>query len=359
VPLVVDGYGDDDTQLAAKSYKCLPQFVSTGITRSALSAALADLSTASPNPPLGLVLSAGFEDRLLLAAALADEYEILGTSATAISRCKTPADFFPTIARLGIPHPETRFEPPASPTGWLTKKAGGSGGAHIHETTAAHGVSKHGYFQRKVPGDAISVFGIVSAEGDAFAFSRQWITPTLQNPFRYGGATGPLTLEEDLEARLIDTCMTLSREFNLKGIVSFDFLINDGEPLLIEINPRPGATLDVFDDERGTVFAAHIAACMGENPATLLQRQWDPPAARAAAYLYADQGALRVPKIAWPEWARDCSPAGTLIAVHNPIATVLAEATTPDAAEQLCFERMGQLQSMLYDSAKAEQEPTL
>lgn len=350
MPLVVDGYGDEDTGECAFAVEHLPEFVTTGITAKALTAALERLVAASAEPPIGLVLGTGFEDRPLLVADLAEDYELLGSSAASITHSKRPAQFFPTLTRLGIPHPETQFNPPVNPEGWLKKRTGGSGGLHIRNATAASKTSETAYFQKQVTGDAISVLGIVSAQGDAFAFSRQWTAPSPSHPFRYGGATGPLTLDEDLEARLIDTCMTLAREFELQGIVSFDFLVNDGEPLLIEINPRPGATLDVFDDASGTLFAAHIAACTGDNPAELLQASWQPPAARSVAYLYADAGPLTVRAIDWPQWAMDRPAPGTHIAPYDPITTVSAQAGTPDDAEHLCFERMGQLRTMLYDS---------
>ncbi len=352
LPLVVDGYNDLDTRACAHATEHLPQFITTGITAKSLVPALERLVAASQEPPIGLVLGAGFEDRLLLVADLEDQFPVLGSSAAACINCKEPAQFFPALARLGIPHPETRFDPPPAPAGWLTKKVGGSGGLHIRDTSAKARESKHSYFQKKVPGDAISVFGIVSPKGDAFAFSRQWTSPTPSQPYRYGGATGPLTLDEDLEARLIDTCMTLAREFDLKGIVSFDFLVHDGEPLLIEINPRPGATLDVLDDAAGTLFSAHIAACQGDDPAQILQSQWQPPAARSVAYMYADEKPLTVNLTDWPQWVMDRPEAGSRIAPGQPIATVWAEAAAPDDAERLCFERMGQLNSMLYDSTK-------
>ena len=356
LPLVADGYGDADTKESAVAFECVPEFVTTGITHKALHAALAKLSAAASRPPIGLVLGAGFEDHPGLVAALEKTFTLLGNSAPVIERCKDPGRFFYTLAKLGIPHPQTQVEAPAEldgwPDRWLEKRIGGSGGRHIRHTTAASRSGKNLYFQRKVLGDAISVLGIVSAAGDAFAFSRQSASPHLSQPYRYGGATGPLTLDEDLEARLIDTALTVAREFDLVGLVSFDFVINGDEALLIEVNPRPGATLDVFDDARGTLFSAHIAACTGDNPAELLQRQWDPPAARSAAYLYADRGPLVVNRTEWPEWVMDRPPPGTRIAARNPLLTVAAEAQTPDAAEHLCAERLGQMQTMLYDSAE-------
>ena len=356
LPLVVDGYGDADTKASAAGFKCVPEFVTTGITHKALNAALAELSAASSQPPAGLVLGTGFEDHPGLVAALAKSFPLLGNSASVIERCKDPGRFFYALAKLGIAHPQTQVEAPAEldgwPDRWLEKRTGGSGGQHIRHTTSASRSGKNLYFQRKVLGDAISVLGIVSPAGDAFAFSRQSASPHLSQPYRYGGATGPLTLDEDLEARLIDTALAVAREFELIGLVSFDFVVNGEDAFLIEVNPRPGATLDVFDDARGTLFSAHIAACTGSNPADLLQRQWDPPAARSVAYLYADRGPLAVNQTEWPEWVMDRPPPGTRIAARNPILTVAAEAQTPDAAEHMCAERLGQMQTMLYDSAK-------
>jgi predicted ATP-grasp superfamily ATP-dependent carboligase len=69
----------------------------------------------------------------------------------------------------------------------------------------------------------------------------------------------------------------------LVGLVSFDFLLTDETAYLLEANPRPSATIDVFDDAQGSLFCAHLAACRGEM-AEAAQRR------RAAAILYADAG---------------------------------------------------------------------
>ena len=50
----------------------------------------------------------------------------------------------------------------------------------------------------------------------------------------------------------------------LVGLVAFDFLLVGDAPILIEVNPRPGATLDVFDDAGGALFRAHVDACGGK-----------------------------------------------------------------------------------------------
>jgi uncharacterized protein len=349
VPLVVDGYGDLDTIAAAGSHVCLPEFVTTGITAKPLMAALTRLSERSNERICGLVLGAGFEDHPKLMETLTGNFKLLGTPPAAVARVKNPAEVMFALAKLGIVSPKTQLTPPNDKDPWLVKKAGGSGGRHIRDWKTGEKFAEADYFQKRVEGDSISVLGVVSATGDAFAFSRQWTAPSPKSPYCFGGATGPLTLDEDLEARLIETSIAVAREFDLVGLVSFDFIVSATEAYLIDINPRPGATLDIFDDGFGTLFKAHIAACTGENPAEVLQNEWDPPAARSMAYLYANRGSLTLSNIEWPDWAFDRSPPGTKVMAHAAVATIVAEARLPDETERLCGERLGQLRSMLYD----------
>jgi predicted ATP-grasp superfamily ATP-dependent carboligase len=199
--------------------------------------------------------------------------------------------------------------------------------------------------------------GIISKQGSAFAMSRQWTSPLPKRPYRYGGAAGSLELGADLEARLIDTSLALSCELGLVGLVSFDFLVADGEATLLEVNPRPGATLDVFDDASGSLFRAHVEASLGGDAASLLKSGWRPPAARAAAFLYADRGPIKAPVIDWPPWTADRPRPGSLISQHQPAATVVAEDTELALAERTCRNRLGLLEDMLYEGENAKGAP--
>lgn len=349
-PLVVDCFGDDDMIAAAEAYVCLPARVQVGFIPRPFYAALDKLITEAPSPPIGLVLGSGFECNPRFVERIGQRYPLIGNPAEVIRASKDPATFFPTLARLGIRHPETQLTPPADTTGWLMKRTGGSGGLHIHACPSVPRPDKRRYFQKRIGGEAVSVLGVVGGRGPAFAFSRQWTSPLPRRPYRYGGAVGPITPDPDLEARLVTLAHDVVKELKLTGLVSLDVLVEDGEPSLLEVNPRPGATLDVFDDGTGNLFRAHVAAARGEDAAGLLMDSWGPPAARAAAILYADRGPLTVPALAWPSWTADRSRAGSEIAKHQPLATVIADANTADAAERLCRERLGELEDMLYET---------
>ncbi len=350
-PLVVDCFGDEDTLALAEAARCLPARVQVGFTYRPLLAALESLVAEAPSPPIGLVLGAGFECNPRLVAKLGDRFNLIGNDAETIRRAKDPQQFFSLLDDLGIPHPETLLDAPSQSDGWLMKRVGGSGGLHIHTCPAKPRPDKRRYFQRRVAGEQISLMGLVSEKSAAFAASRQWTNPLPRRPYRYGGAVGSLPLDEDLEARLIEMSLAVSEALSLKGIVSFDYLVDDGMPSLLEVNPRPGATLDVFDDASGTVFKAHVEVALGGDPAALLAAEWHPPVARAAAFLYADRGPLSVAPVAWPEWAADRARPGSSIGAGQPLATVFAEGVAVDDVQALCVQRLGQLETLLYDTS--------
>lgn len=349
VPLVVDAFGDTDTRLAAHQVAVLPRALERGFDAAALDAALAELVAAAPSEPVGIVLGAGFEADPDLVAGLASRHPLIGCAPATVRRAKDPAALAGLCAELGVSHPAIRLTPPTDGAGWLSKRQGGSGGTHVRRASRRPARRAGRYFQREIAGTAISALGIVAGKDCAFAFSRQWTAPSPRHPFRYGGAAGSLELEADLEARLIEIGVDLARALDLRGLVSLDFMVaNDGTPHLIEVNPRPGATLDVFDDDRGTLFTAHVLAGRGEAS---LERQfavWAPPAAKATACLYAGRDPVRIATIAWPAWAHDRPAAGRTIPARDPIATVSAVARSAAEAETLCRERLETLAAMLY-----------
>lgn len=354
---MVDCFGDVDTVALAEGARCLPARVQVGFTTRPLLAALESLASEASSPPVGLVLGAGFECNPRLVTRLADRFELIGNGPETIRRAKDPAQFFQTLDDLGIAHPLTQLNAPGEPDGWLMKRIGGSGGLHIHTCPAKPRPDPRRYFQRHLSGEPISIMGLVSEQSAAFAVSRQWTSPLARRPFRYGGAAGSLTLEPDLEARLIEMSLAAAEALSLRGIVSFDYLVDGETASLLEVNPRPGATLDVFDDASGTLFKAHVDASRGGDPAALLARDWHPPVARAAAFLYADRGPLSLGAVDWPDWAADRPQPGSTIGAGQPLATVIAEGDAIDEVQAACVQRLGVLEKLLYESSNNKGAP--
>lgn len=350
-PFVVDCFGDEDTAELAVALRTLPSAFTRGFDAAELIAALKGVAHGSQAeraslPPL--VLGAGFECEPKVVAALSEHFRLCACDASVLTRCKEPAALFPLLRELGIVHPETRLDPPVDASGaWLSKRTGGSGGTHIFRHNPASRHRPHRYYQRELTGELISATSLIGDDGQAFAFTRSWLSPSGRHPFRFGGITGHIELDEDLEARIVDACLSLTPELGLKGLVSFDFIIADGEANLLEINPRPGASLDILEDASGTLLTAHVNSFLGGEAIGHLSRNWR-PRPQAAAYVYADAGDLVIPQLDWPDWVSDRPPPGRTIPASFPVVTVRAGADDPDTAEQVCRVRASEIIDMLY-----------
>lgn len=350
VPLVADAFGDSDTRSAAHGYRQIANAVRNGFSAKPLFAALDALIATAPSPPIGIVLGSGFEDRPKLIDSLDKRYRLLGTKAETVAEVKDPARFFPLLKQTGIAHPETTLTPPGDPEGWIAKRRGAAGGAHIRDATALSRPYRSHYFQRHIAGTAVSVFALASKGGVALELSRQWTGPSPRKPFRYGGAVIIDYDDSPAHQRMVTAAATLVELLDPVGLLSFDFIVEGDVPYLLEVNPRPGATLDIFDDLKGNLFRAHVEAGLGNG---LWQaRELPNVQARASAILYADNGAVVPGEIEWPPWASDRPMPGTSIPAETPIATVHAEGPSAELAERLVRARLCELSDLVYTHSK-------
>jgi uncharacterized protein len=239
-------------------------------------------------------------------------------------------------ADLDIPHPEVRADRPTDGPDWLSKRSGGAGGAHVQAADKMRHHDKGLYYQRRVSGQAVSALFLADGEQSmSVGFSEQWSDPLPGAPSRYGGAVRPAQLDTSLIRTLDGVVQRLTRAVGLKGLNSVDFLVDAEEFWLIEINPRPGATLDLFDSDQAPLFGLHVDACRGALPARLPPL----PDAAAAATVYATRPISTMPDLDWPAWSADRQPGGSAIGPGEPICTVRAEANTRHGARVLVEER--------------------
>jgi uncharacterized protein len=340
LPLVADVFGDEDTRAAALAYRGLTMDFEQGINAEELLHALEALAAVAP--PMGIVCASGFEDRPELIATLAKRWRLLGNGADLIARLKDPAALAALCRTQRVPHPPTRVTPPPDPSGWLVKRRGGAGGAHVHPAPGRLGGTL--YYQRRVPGRAIAALLLANGKTAAIlGLSTQWPAPAPDKPFRYGGAMRPAAADPACAARLVACVHRLAAAVGLRGLNSMDFMVDEDAFWLLEINPRPGATLDIFEPARGSLFALHVAACAGVLP----RRPPKLAGAMAHAILYADQGLPSLPSIAWPDWTADRPRPATAVGRGQPICSVLARASTGAGATALLADRITALRNTL------------
>lgn len=331
-PLVADLFDDLDTRELALASVRVRGSLRRGFDKTALLQSLDRL--AAIRVPAGLVYGSGFEDRPSLLRAAATRHTLLGNPTEVVARVKDPDGLAGLCDELGIAHP--RPERVADSDGaFLIKRAGASGGAHIGAARPGQVIPARHYGQRHLEGTTISALFLADgSRAMLLGISRQWTDPTPAHPYRYGGAVRPAPAAEPWREEIAGIVARLTQATGLVGLNSADFMLGAERLYLLEINPRPGATLDVFEDSDSRLFALHMDACEGRLPD-------DPPryaGAAAAAVVYAPR-ALRVPEgMVWPDWAADRQKPGRVRA-HAPLCTVLAEAADATAAESLVRQR--------------------
>jgi predicted ATP-grasp superfamily ATP-dependent carboligase len=286
----------------------------------------------------GLVYGSGFEGRTGLLGKLALGRSLFGNDPDTVARLKAPVEFFALLDALGCAHPETRLDPPVDVSGWLVKRGGGAGGSHVKPAKSRHRAKPGRYFQKFQSGRTLSVlFAADGRDARVIGINEQWTANIAScGPYSYGGAVGSVVLDEKLQERIAALLDSLVRATGLIGLNGLDFILGaEGEMYVLEINPRPTATIDLYDaDVAGGLLALHLRACRGELPGVLAQGQ-----ARAHAIVYASE-AFRVPdRMQWPQWCTDIPVGGSEIPAGAPICSVHAEAATSDQARDLVMVR--------------------
>ncbi|MCI0598336.1 MAG: ATP-grasp domain-containing protein [Beijerinckiaceae bacterium] len=329
-PLVADFFDDADTRELCAANVLVEAGLETGFSVETLIPALESLT--GHEAPCGLVYGAGFEDRPELLEALSTRWTLLGNSPEAVRRVKDPQRLAGLCASLRIPHPEVTMRLPAGHRHWLAKRAGGSGGTHVAPAAAIRAEGEKIYYQRLTAGEPISIQFL--ADGNrtqVIGVCRQWVTPAPGEPYRFGGILRPANLPPGMEDQLRQAAKAVTIACGLRGLNSIDFLVDESAYTLIEINPRPGAALDIFEGEKGSLFQAHLNACAGRLPT----RPVEFSGAAAAAIAYTRRPIASMPNLDWPEWTADRQRAKSQLHEHQPLCTVKAHAAAPMRARAL------------------------
>lgn len=339
-PFIADLFCDLDTLDLAERAVRVSGALEGGLAAEGLVEALRDLM--GGEEPEALICGSGFEEKPDLLDELARHFPLAGNGGDAVRKVKHPVYLADECARIGIPFPDIQLVPPDDLRGWLVKMTGGAGGLHIFPAEKAEpqdGI----YYQRAVQGFSVSALFIADASSARIVgFSHQWTCPTPEYPYRFCGAVRLETFPEPDAAMIGEWLSALSTRTGLIGMCSADFIKAGQAYHLLEINPRPGATLDIFDHQEAPLLTAHLAASRGEQ-APLPEHE----GSMASMVVYAFEDIASFRGMDWPDWLADRQPSGTPIRRGEPICTIFASGKTAYEAQELLFQREGQLRETL------------
>ena len=145
---------------------------------------------------------------------------------------------------------------------------------------------------------------------------------------------------------MIDAIRHLVPSFNLKGLCSLDFIVEEtGQYSILEINPRPTATFELYEIQE-SLFVQHLAAFNGKMTNTELDPESGEAQSRALWILYTGKS-ITIPHLEWPDWVTDRPKPGKLIASGGPICTICAVANSSGESKALLKQRETMLKKLL------------
>lgn len=301
---------------------------------------------------IGFVYGSGFEAQPELLVRLAERLPLIGNAPEAVAAVKNPARFFSALDQLHIPYPQVRHSiTVADADDYLLKFGGGSGGTHIRPANARDisPVAQY-YYQQKIAGCAVSLLFLADKQTiELIGFNEQWLHPSADAPYRYGGAVSHTPLPQAVKIQLVDAAQKLTRSFGLVGLNSLDAIVtSDNQVFVLEINPRLSATVDLYHFEQPEMLQRHVQLCRG---ASALKSE--PVASRshhAHAILYAAQEMVLKEPLPCLEWGVDTPSADQLplkISAGDPVCTVIAEADHAAAAKKIAQHRVAIVENLL------------
>jgi uncharacterized protein len=314
--IAVDAFGDLDTR-AVSAFHALPG------AYSAKAAAL----RARDVPADACAYTSNFENHPNAIAALSNGRTFLGNGRTLLGnspdvlrRVRDPL----ALAQILPTAPAIRTSAPAGGR-WLMKPRRSGGGHNITEWRPGVRIPRGSILQERVNGTPGSI--VFAADGRSvcpLGFTRQLVA----DDFRYLGNILVPPIDE-----AVTIAEAVTREFWLVGVNGVDFILSDGHPIPIEVNPRYTAAMELVERHYGlSVARVHAEACAGTLPS------FAPEPRRTTigkAIVYACTDTVMGDTTSWvaDSSVRDIPPPGSRIAAGRPICTVFAEARTVDECE--------------------------
>ncbi len=349
---VIDFFADEDTVDSTLSNHSV-----TGFSGRSNSEALINIidEYTSNSPDIRVVVGNGFEECPDLLAQLEQLFSVIGNHSSVVRQVKDPAVFFKRLGELALPYPDfftDKDKLTESKGAFLIKTIGGAGGGHVRHYKKGMKLASIYYCQAFLQGKIYSVTFL--ANGNLFhvlGFNETWVCDE-NGDFTFAGAVSNANLSKELCQQVIDAIRHLVPSFNLKGLCSLDFIVEEtGQYSILEINPRPTATFELYECKE-SLFVQHLAAFNGKMPGPESDPELSQGLSRALGVLYAGES-ITIPRLEWPGWVTDRPKQGKSIAKGEPVCTVHAEGFDATSAKEQLMIRLARQRALLGLSLKA------
>jgi predicted ATP-grasp superfamily ATP-dependent carboligase len=352
-----DLFGDHDLRTVATEVTTIepyPDGIATAIAR-------------YPRAPV--IYTGAIENHPSVIASLAANRPLAGCGAEAVTQVRDARLLARAVRKSDLFFPETRRAPAGLPVDgtWLVKPVASAGGRGIHPWFGQDTDWSSHLWQKRVSGRRLSVGYLVHAgQHQIIAASRQLVGHRWcrANTFAYCGSIDLdlTTLDANIVSQGAHLGELLAGHFGLAGLVGADLLVDAWQRVwVIEINPRPTASMELIERATGCSLAAmHLAAFGIECPVRIERRArtgtW------AKAILFArhdgtfDEGRLDSIVTRASSWTHDDGwPAVAdlpeppcRIRSGSPVCTLFAHGPSPRAALRRLRDRVAAIENVVF-----------
>jgi predicted ATP-grasp superfamily ATP-dependent carboligase len=334
--MALDYFGDVDLRTLCPSRSLLRD---DGLPYSPAALVNAASDLAAP----AVVFSANLENYPAEVARLSQERRLLGNNPETLALVRDPVRLAAALHAGGFIFPETIWpgsgQAPDKARSWLWKPLH-SGGGHGIRLWRNGRPPEEGILQERLAGMVGSAAFVANGrEAVLLGVTEQLVgQPAFgASGFHYCGNLVPPRLPPDELAALLTEvraiALHLSQTFGLWGVNGLDFIWQAGRVWTLEVNPRPSASLELFDRAYGLrVFEAHVQSFSGHLPHFGLEQALAKGPAAGKAIVYAPHD-VNVGDTG--DWAasgiRDIPHPYEQIRRRQPICTLLVTADTAAA----------------------------
>ena len=296
----------------------------------------------------GWMYTGPLENNPLLVHALSQVKPLLGCPAEVLAQVRSPQWLSATLRAASLRFPEIReITPMPTKQPWLRKRYASGGGLGIERFTEAGAAtaiaSADHYYQKQVPGQPMSAMYLAQENTCQWlATFEQWIGVPwngARGEFIYCGALGPVGIGPAVAEQLEQAGQVITQAAGVRGLFGIDFMLDDDQITLLEVNPRYTASMELW--ERATGHSAvdlHCRAC--ENVPLPQLEPYTGPRLFAKAIAYAPQACVIGPAFhalvaeaqgqPWPPMA-DIPHPGEAIGPGEPVCTLFCQGDDPAA----------------------------
>jgi len=321
-----------------------------------------------PSPPRRFLPTGGWENVCDQPMIISDEFTLLGCVGEAIRKSRDPFYWSQLLDGHQLPRLVLRgpddFAPPQTNLSWLRKSRESVGGLGVREMAEPSPPPLGSYDQEKQTGLSCSAICLSqSGETAVLGMSLQLTRdcgPEL--PFLYAGNASPLerftTVDlsglKPLAGRYADV---LGNGCELDGLWGFDFLWNNGQLWVTEINPRYTAAMELWE----LIEQRSLLSLIGSNSESSFggeRRRRDTGLVKQIAY--AEDDFVLPDNWNWERWSGRCEAdadallweppsfsdlprPGTAFRPGEPVCTIWAEGTDEAACGETLRNRLTEL----------------